>query len=115
MIRYERGQKLAPHFDANRCADAEDANRGGQTLATVLVYLNDVDNGGQTVFGRLDGRLGVAPRRGRALVFFPANAAGDFDDRVEHEGAEALDEKWIVRVWVHENEVKKPYGLVDCD
>lgn len=115
VIRYERGQKLAPHFDANRCADAEDANRGGQTLATVLVYLNDVDNGGQTVFGRLDGQLGVAPRRGRALVFFPANAAGDFDDRVEHEGAEALDEKWIVRVWVHENEVKKPYGLVDCD
>ena len=46
---------------------------------------------------------------------FSANAAGDFDDRVEHEGAEALDEKWIVRVWVHENEVKKPYGLVDCD
>jgi len=112
VIRYERGQKLAPHFDANRCADAEDAKRGGQTLATVLVYLNDVENGGQTVFGRLDGRLGVAPRRGRALVFFPANAAGDFDDRVEHEGAEALDEKWIVRVWVHANEVKKPYGLV---
>ena len=66
--------------------------------------------------GRVDGaQVGVAPRRGRALVFFPANAAGDFDDRVEHEGAEALDEKWIVRVWVHENEVKKPYGLVDCD
>jgi hypothetical protein len=28
-------QALAPHFDANRSAQIEDANRGGQTLATL--------------------------------------------------------------------------------
>merc|ERR1719199_681479 len=32
VIRYESGQALAPHFDANRGAKVEDANRGGQTL-----------------------------------------------------------------------------------
>lgn len=36
VIRYEKGQRLAPHFDANRGAEVEDANRGGQTLATLL-------------------------------------------------------------------------------
>ena len=53
VIRYEADQVLAPHFDANRSAEREDANRGGQTLATLLVYLNNVDKGGQTRFGRI--------------------------------------------------------------
>ena len=86
MIRYRPGQRLAPHFDANRGADVEDAERGGQTLATLLVYLNDVQegSGGATRFGRLD--LDVAPKKGQCLVFFPATADGRFDERVEHEG-----------------------------
>lgn len=121
VIRYQRGQKLAPHFDANRGADVEDANRGGQTLATLLVYLNDVDEvngGGKTVFGRLKGAAGagglaVQPAKGRCLLFFPATVDGECDDRTEHEGTEANEEKWIVRIWVHQNRVQMPFGLPD--
>ena len=111
VIRYSPGQRLAPHFDANRGADVEDANRGGQTLATLLLYLNDVDAGagGVTRFGRLN--LEVTPRRGQCLVFFPAAEDGTFDDRVEHEGTEATEEKWICRIWRHEREVPPPFGL----
>jgi len=123
VIRYEPGQKLAPHFDANRGAEVEDANRGGQTLATLLVYLNDIDaerGGGVTRFGRLkkngdaDGAiLTVQPAKGRALLFFPASAEGEFDERVEHEGTEAFEEKWLVRIWVHQRRVNAPFGLPD--
>mgnify|MGYP003743456409 FL=1 len=110
VIRYQPGQKLAPHFDANRGADVEDANRGGQTLATLLLYLNDVKtDGGATRFGRLN--LSVAPKKGQCLVFFPATAGGDFDERVEHEGTEATEEKWICRIWRHERTVPPPFGL----
>ena len=110
VIRYQPGQKLAPHFDANRGADVEDANRGGQTLATLLLYLNDVKtDGGATRFGRLN--LSVAPKKGQCLVFFPATAGGDFDERVEHEGTEATEEKWICRIWRHERAVPPPFGL----
>jgi len=112
VIRYAPGQKLAPHFDANRGAEAEDAYRGGQTLATLLVYLNDVSegSGGVTRFGRL-GPLDVEPKRGRGLLFFPANRDGEFDERAEHEGTETTEEKWICRIWRHEKNVPPPYGL----
>ena len=110
-IRYRPGQRLAPHFDANRGADVEDAERGGQTLATLLVYLNDVGegSGGATRFGRLD--LDVAPKKGQCLVFFPATADGRFDERVEHEGMETTEEKWICRIWRHADAVRPPFGL----
>ena len=126
IIRYEAGQQLAPHFDANRSASVEDANRGGQTLATLLVYLNNVPEGGLTRFGRLlkpssarhddddddDGQaLTVQPQRGDALLFFPADAAGNFDERTEHEGCPAVDEKWIARIWRHQGMVPPPFGL----
>ncbi|KAJ1472333.1 hypothetical protein T484DRAFT_3439937 [Baffinella frigidus] len=100
VIRYVKGQKLAPHYDANRGAQIEDANRGGQTLATLLVYLNDVAEGGATRFNRQG--LTVNPQRGQGLLFFPATADGEFDERLEHEGEEALAEKWLVRIWRHE-------------
>jgi len=132
VIRYEPDQILAPHYDANRSADTEDANRGGQTLATLLVYLNDVEKGGMTRFGKLnaaaaighddnnflihgvnadDEKLVVQPKQGDALLFFPADCRGQFDPRTEHEGMSAIDEKWIARIWKHERRVPSPFGL----
>jgi hypothetical protein len=114
VIRYEDGQKLAPHFDANRGAEVEDRNRGGQTLSTLIVYLNDVDpatSGGATRFGRLKPPLNVSPRKGQCLVFFPANKDGRFDVRAEHEGTQVTREKWICRIWRHADRVHPPFGL----
>mmetsp|Transcript_41738 Transcript_41738/g.87133 ORF Transcript_41738/g.87133 Transcript_41738/m.87133 type:complete len:389 (-) Transcript_41738:266-1432(-) len=130
VIRYEPDQILAPHYDANRSADTEDANRGGQTLATLLVYLNDVEKGGLTRFGKLnaanghsdknvlvndekprDEKLVIQPKRGDALLFFPADSRGQFDPRTEHEGMPAIDEKWIARIWKHQRRVPAPFGL----
>ena len=128
VINYEKDQALAPHYDANRSASVEDANRGGQTLSTLLVYLNDVANGGTTKFGKLpaitdedivqrqvigDKDLNIIPRKGDALLFFPADNNGKFDERTEHEGCPAVDEKWIARIWRHESRVPPPFGLSD--
>ena len=84
VIRYAQNARLAPHFDANRAAGDEDAARGGQTLATLLCYLNDVPPGagGRTRFGRIG--VDVDPQKGQALLFFPAGADGQFDERTEH-------------------------------
>mmetsp|Transcript_8805 Transcript_8805/g.32461 ORF Transcript_8805/g.32461 Transcript_8805/m.32461 type:complete len:359 (-) Transcript_8805:835-1911(-) len=109
VIHYDEGQVLSPHYDANREAVVEDANRGGQTLATLILYLNEVTKGGRTAFGKLG--LSVEPQKGDCLLFFPATAAGEFDERTEHEGETAVQEKWICRIWKHQNQVNPPMGL----
>lgn len=112
-IKYGIGDRLAPHFDANVAASDEDADRGGQTVATLLLYLTDPaegETGGQTRFGRLG--IDVSPSAGDALLFFPADADGHFDDRVEHEGvAPVAGAKAVCRIWRHLHFVPAPVGL----
>lgn len=47
--------------------------------ATLLVYLNDCQEGGATCFDQLG--LAVRPQRGTALLFFPSFANGSPDAR----------------------------------
>ena len=50
-----------------------------QRQATLLVYLNDVNQGGMTHFDRLG--LSIKPKCGKALLFFPAFSDGTPDPR----------------------------------
>lgn len=54
--------------------------QGYQRRATILVYLNDVKEGGSTRFEHL-GPLAVQPKQGSALLFFPAFNGGMPDAR----------------------------------
>ena len=88
------------------------------------MYLNDVKTGGLTRFGKLkssssldcmaktdDQSLAIIPKLGDALLFFPSDSNGKFDERTEHEGCAAVDEKWIARIWRHSYRVPPPFGL----
>ena len=48
ILKYEPGQKYDPHFDY--FTDTENCKHGGQRVATVILYLSDVEKGGETVF-----------------------------------------------------------------
>ena len=77
---------------------------------TLLVYLNDVPEGGRTSFRDLRAggtddagkplRLMVAPQKGRAILFCPAAADGVPDDRTLHAGEPTAqgEDKWIAQV-----------------
>lgn len=70
--RYTPGQYFAPHFDGFFRRDD-----GDESQLTLMVYLNEVERGGHTVFNDLE--LDVKPTRGMALLF---------NHRLLHEGAE---------------------------
>lgn len=48
VLRYMHGEKYEPHYDY--FTDKVNTIRGGHRTATVLMYLTDVAEGGETVF-----------------------------------------------------------------
>jgi prolyl 4-hydroxylase len=104
IVRYEKGQEFSWHYDE---VPRSQLNNGGQRLATLLVYLNSMTDGGGTIFRDLKGLSGdplsVQPFQGSALLFFPAFIDGRADDRTLHRGEKIiLGEKRIVQLWIHE-------------
>uniref|UniRef100_A0A7S4CXB1 Fe2OG dioxygenase domain-containing protein n=1 Tax=Eutreptiella gymnastica TaxID=73025 RepID=A0A7S4CXB1_9EUGL len=96
VARYEPGQLFMGHQDGFPLITAR--RNEFQRLATILVYLNDVPEGGNTRFQHLD--LSFTPKKGTAVVFFPGFIDGRPDDRLLHEATAAVDEKWVAQQWV---------------
>mmetsp|Transcript_21629 Transcript_21629/g.26784 ORF Transcript_21629/g.26784 Transcript_21629/m.26784 type:complete len:437 (-) Transcript_21629:428-1738(-) len=102
--RYLPTQQYLQHFDAFDLSNENGvrfASNGGQRTVTVLVYLNDVARGGQTAFPTLN--LKVQPKRGMALVFFPASIDGLLDKMALHAALPAEDIKFVSQVWIRQS------------
>jgi prolyl 4-hydroxylase len=105
VVHYAPGQQYRPHFDAweiDTDKGREKTATGGNRAVTALVYLNDVDEGGATVFPEL--RIDVAPVIGRLCVFDDlAPRSHDRHAGALHGGAEVLaGEKWACNLWFRE-------------
>jgi prolyl 4-hydroxylase len=102
VLRYRPGGLYPPHFDFRNPATAGGAQsiaRSGQRISTLIVYLNDVIEGGETVFPEVG--LAVVPRRGNGLYFEYTNSRMQLDLRSAHGGAPVIQgEKWIVTKWM---------------
>ena len=101
--RYFPSQQYLQHFDAFDLSNEDGrrfASNGGQRTVTVLVYLNDVNNGGGTAFPALN--LEVRPRKGMAVVFFPATVDGLLDKLALHAALPAIDVKYVSQVWIRQ-------------
>lgn len=98
VAKYEAGQFFRSHEDGFPIETAR--LNGFQRRATVLVYLNDVAEGGATRFDRLG--FAVRPTQGTALLFFPGLRDGASDPRTLHaaEDAAAGHVKWVTQQWV---------------
>lgn len=102
VLRYQRGNEYQPHydyFDPNQPGTPHLLRRGGQRVATFVIYLNTPEQGGATTFP--DVGLDIAPRQGHAVFFsYPRPHPST---RSLHGGAPVrAGEKWIATKWLRE-------------
>ena len=108
VLHYRPGGEYRPHFDYFAPTDpgsTQHTRTGGQRVATLIMYLNDVEAGGATIFPNLG--LEVTPRRGSAVYSSYCNSQGQLDPATLHGGAPVVaGEKWIATKWLRQ----KRYG-----
>ena len=104
VLHYRAGGEYRPHYDyfpPEQSGSAPHLARGGQRTASLIMYLNSPDAGGETIFP-LAGASFV-PRRGSALYFAYCDGLGRLDASSLHGGAPvAGGEKWIATKWVRQ-------------
>jgi len=104
VLHYPAGARSAPHFDflvPSNAANQASLERSGQRVGTLVSYLNDVEEGGETVFP--DSGWSVSPQRGSAVYFEYCNSLGQLDPASLHAGAPVLrGEKWVATKWMRQ-------------
>lgn len=105
ILHYTDGGEYKPHFDyfpVDQKGSATHLAKGGQRVATLVMYLNDVAAGGETVFP--DVGVSVVPRQGAAAYFSYVNSRGQLDPATLHGSAPVTaGEKWIATKWMRQN------------
>lgn len=104
ILHYKVGGEYKAHFDYFPPEDPGSRThiaKGGQRVSTMVMYLNDVPGGGETVFPKL--ALSVAPRKGSAIYFEYCNSHGQVDPQTLHGGLPVTHgEKWIATKWMRQ-------------
>jgi prolyl 4-hydroxylase len=102
LLHYTPEAESLPHFDyltPNNESNRESIARSGNRIATLLMYLNDVEGGGETIFPRIG--YSVVPARGQAFYFEYGNQAGQSDPVSLHAAAPVTaGEKWVATKWI---------------
>ncbi|KAF5769016.1 putative procollagen-proline 4-dioxygenase [Helianthus annuus] len=122
VLHYEIGQKYDSHYDY--FLDEYNTRNGGQRMATVLMYLSDVEEGGETVFPSAKGNisavpwwdelsecgkkgLSVKPKMGDALLFWSMTPDATPDPSSLHGGCPVIKgDKWSSTKWIRVNEYR---------
>jgi prolyl 4-hydroxylase len=109
--RYLEGQQFKPHFDFFHQTEAywdEMVRTGGQRTWTAMVFLNDVEEGGETHFQ--NAAVKVTPKRGNMLCWNNMDGIGQPNNYAMHQGMPVkAGSKYIITKWYRE----RPWAFTD--
>jgi prolyl 4-hydroxylase len=104
VLNYQAGAQSSPHFDFLMPGNAENnasIARSGQRIGTLVMYLNDVQEGGGTGFPEVG--LTIMPKKGSALYFEYCNSLNQLDGKSLHAGLPIVaGEKWVATKWIRQ-------------
>jgi len=104
ILHYGVGGEYKPHFDYFPPEDPGSQVQmtiGGQRVSTMVMYLNEVEEGGTTIFPEIG--LEVVPKKGSAVYFEYTNSQNQLDKLTLHGGSPVTrGEKWIVTKWMRQ-------------
>jgi prolyl 4-hydroxylase len=104
--RYMPGQQFKPHNDWFYTSEGywpQEEARGGQRSWTAMVYLNDVEAGGATLFTQLG--IQIEPKRGALLIWNNALPDGRPNEATLHAGTPVVrGAKYIITKWYRTRE-----------
>lgn len=109
VIYYDINGKYRNHYDGWLFDNSDKSNRclknGGQRMITALCYLNDVIEGGETKFTKLN--IKIDPSPGKLLVFKNVyNQTNIRHNLSEHSGMPVIKgEKYAYNLWFREYKV----------
>ncbi|PRW32905.1 Prolyl 4-hydroxylase subunit alpha-2 isoform A [Chlorella sorokiniana] len=115
VLHYSKNQEYQAHWDY--FFDEKNVANGGNRYATVLMYLNDVEEGGETVFPNIPApggdngpefsecarkHLAAKPRKGAAVLFHSIKTTGELEKKSLHTACPVIKgEKWSAPKWIH--------------
>ncbi|RVT60923.1 2OG-Fe(II) oxygenase [Niallia taxi] len=102
ILKYTPGQEYKAHFDFfNSASKAAKNNR----ISTLVIYLNDVEEGGETYFPKLN--LSISPKKGSAVYFEYFYNNEDLNELTLHGGAPVIKgEKWVATQWMRKQKIR---------
>ncbi|MBM7620579.1 prolyl 4-hydroxylase [Bacillus tianshenii] len=102
ILNYKIGQEYKAHFDFFSSANRPVNN---PRVSTLVMYLNDVDEGGETYFPKLD--FSVAPQKGMAVYFEYFYDNQHLNELTLHGGSPVINgEKWAATQWMRRKRYK---------
>jgi prolyl 4-hydroxylase len=106
LVHYQAGGYFKPHYDSTKDTNIDTVVTSREY--TLLIYLNDVKECGETVFPYLG--LEIKPKKGKGILFRTL----DDNDRIIpeslHGGKPVIKgEKWICNNWIHNRPIKIDY------
>jgi len=101
ILNYKPGQEYKEHVDYFAPTSKSASNN---RISTLVLYLNDVEEGGETFFSKLN--FSVYPKKGMAVYFEYFYNDPLLNELTLHGGAPVVSgEKWIATQWMRRKKV----------
>jgi prolyl 4-hydroxylase len=102
ILKYTPGQEYKAHYDFfSSTSKVANNNR----ISTLVMYLNDVEQGGETFFPKLN--FSVSPLKGMAVYFEYFYTENNLNELTLHGGAPVITgEKWVATQWMRKQKLR---------